>query len=577
MKKIIKLLLVITITIIGFSAIAATKTHEPYNQVVMSLKQKYVEKLKQHRDNITIAKNTSLEFQNWITSPENVVVKAGDGTVTRFKSVIEEADIKVTDFEKFVNIAYIELDDLVRLKPHDDSYLICGQIQQVKNGVVLLNDKNGNYCVEIYCGDYPTKKFNNNNYLICQVKVIKDLNNLTCIALNTRGYLDFLNDTDWSSVNDSGLSLSNADRIYNRYYNKILPRVSALPCDEAVHQVIIKTEEVKKLMGRDPEPRCKKCGKATCNGSCTPLEPIKPEIPWEIIAAIVLIVLVIVVVVLIIALSRPKKPTPTYAPTCARCGSSPVYQDGLCVNCWNIKQHTCQKCRAYSHDIVDGMCPECRPPQVPCCPNCNTPLDENGVCPECTKVKCPQCGAIKVNGKCPNGCDTIKRCPRCNTPLDKNGVCPECTTRVRCSECGAIKVNGICPNGCKKDPLNLVWAEPEATRIYAKCALRVVGPEKFANFELRVPKIFDMGKSAKGFSTAFVELNMNGNPRANECSRQYVRLRENGEGFDVELLTGSGNTLGVDDATVTNKGECLFAKVGSTIKLQPDWYIQVIK
>lgn len=551
MKKIIKSLLVITITIIGFSAIAA----KPYNQVVKSLKQEYVDVLNQHKLNIKKAQDTNLKFQNWITTPEYHVVRAEySPKVTAFQSLIEEAETKVRDFEKFVEIEYIEFDDLIRLKPHDGTYLISGEIELVHNGFVRLNDKNGNYSVDIYCGDYPTEKFIKDNHLICQVKVIENLNNLTCIALNTRGYFDVLNDTDWTSVHDSGARLNNADKIFNRYYNKILPRVSALPCDEAVRVVIRETATVKHIMGESPKS-CEKCGQATCNGSCIIIEkikqPEKPEqpriqpetqIPWEIIAAIVLVVLVIVVVIIIIALARPKKPT------CARCGSSPVYQDGLCVNCWNIERtsHTCQKCGAYSHDIVNGKCLKCRneereeqqppvEPTRPCCPKCDTPLDKNGVCPECTKVRCSQCGAIKVGGKCPNGCDE------------------------------------------NNDPLKLVWAEPEATRIYAKCALRVVGPEKFANFELRVPKIFDMGKSAKGFSTAFVELNMNGNPRANECSRQYVRLRENGEGFDVELLTGSGNTLAVDDATVTNKGECLFAKVGSTIKLQPDWYIQVIK
>lgn len=269
----------------------------------------------------------------------------------------------------------------------------------------------------------------------------------------------------------------------------------------------------------------------------------------------------------------------------------------------------------------DGTCPNVarhKGPEVYKCKECGTTLD-NGVCPNAANHKPVKpewqkfvetyglailaivvvlvillvviALVVKTVGKKP-------KCMHCGAELF-NGVCPNeaCPGKPRCQFCGGLMHGGACVNpdcpgkktpddepggGPTKVPMpcKLVNFEDDATFTPAAFNLKVVSPAKWNGFVIRrLPKRFEVGRKSDKVpeGVPFLLLDMEGDPRARECSRRYIRMTSTDAGFSVDLLTDSGNVCKVGAKTLMNKGENAVAAVGETISLNPDWTFEVLK
>ena len=127
-------------------------------------------------------------------------------------------------------------------------------------------------------------------------------------------------------------------------------------------------------------------------------------------------------------------------------------------------------------------------------------------------------------------------------------------------------------------PAKLVNLEPDATRTYSRYALKVISPSEWANRVITgFPPAFEVGRNSTKTPQGipYLLLNMDGNPRQNECSRRYVRIKDTEGGLSVDLLA-ENNTCVVDGKDLRAKGECAVAKLDAVIELRPDWKFRVI-
>lgn len=219
------------------------------------------------------------------------------------------------------------------------------------------------------------------------------------------------------------------------------------------------------------------------------------------------------------------------------------------------------------------------PPAEEVCPTCLKKLVD-GECPDGhTIVRCSKCNTIMKDGVCPR-CGVqgeTEFCPTCNSEL-VDGECPRGHTIVRCPDCGAILQEGICPRGCNSDPLNLGWPGGTSKALSA-FALKIVSPDKYKDFTIGVPPAFIVGRSAAEAKEAFVELLMTSKKDKAQCSRQYIRmdLAENGTEFKVTLLNSSRNPAIVDGEKLVMLNSSATAKLGSHIKLNPGYELEIVK
>ena len=211
------------------------------------------------------------------------------------------------------------------------------------------------------------------------------------------------------------------------------------------------------------------------------------------------------------------------------------------------------------------------------CPYHNEPLI-NGECPHgCTITRCSECGAIMKDGKCPRGCREPEVCPSCGSDILPDGSCPNGCTIIRCTECNSIMKDGVCPKGCNADPLHFGWAgstRPDMT-VYA---LEVVTPEEYAGFQIDVPDVFVVGRSAIDAKESFLELLVLDNALKQQCSRRYVQFKmlDDGTGFYVSMLKNH-NFAYVNNHKITREGETEILRDGETIRLNPNFELKLVQ
>lgn len=135
---------------------------------------------------------------------------------------------------------------------------------------------------------------------------------------------------------------------------------------------------------------------------------------------------------------------------CERCGKR-IAHGRLCADCADVNM--CPHCGAL---LVDGRCPNCSDgiSERPKCPRCGALLVD-GRCPNCSgrtdeRPKCTRCGASLVDGRCPNCTAEVElHCERCGKRIDRGTLCADCVdalNRLKCKRCGALLFNGRCPN-----------------------------------------------------------------------------------------------------------------------------------
>lgn len=83
-----------------------------------------------------------------------------------------------------------------------------------------------------------------------------------------------------------------------------------------------------------------------------------------------------------------------------------------------------------------------------------------------------------------------------------------------------------------------------------------------------------------GSAPQFIQLDMSDRPdKEVNCSRNYAKFtsRPGVDAVDVEVVTDSGNSVTVDGRTMTCKGDSSKAKLGSHVRLMPDWEFELVK
>ena len=83
-----------------------------------------------------------------------------------------------------------------------------------------------------------------------------------------------------------------------------------------------------------------------------------------------------------------------------------------------------------------------------------------------------------------------------------------------------------------------------------------------------------------GTAQNFIQLDMSDRPEKEvNCSRNYAKFttRPGGDTVDVEVVTDSGNSVTVDGRTMTARGDSSRARVGSHVRLMPDWEFELVK
>lgn len=123
--------------------------------------------------------------------------------------------------------------------------------------------------------------------------------------------------------------------------------------------------------------------------------------------------------------------------------------------------------------------------------------------------------------------------------------------------------------------------DPKSTQVLSGYGLNVLSGGKAKGDTLLLSSTTLLGRDPMDYMGYFLQLNMYDRPEKETfCSRHYVKItqRDNDEDvFDVEVMNESRNPVTIDGKTIRGKGETVMAKVGSHIKLMPDWEFEIIK
>jgi hypothetical protein len=133
---------------------------------------------------------------------------------------------------------------------------------------------------------------------------------------------------------------------------------------------------------------------------------------------------------------------------CKRCRKR-IDRGTLCADCASYERPKCPRCGSL---LVDGRCPNCTERVERNCVRCGKRIDRGTLCADCAsyeRPKCPRCGSLLVDGRCPNCTERVEHnCVRCGKRIDRGTLCANCAAaddNLRCKRCGALLFNHRCP------------------------------------------------------------------------------------------------------------------------------------